>query len=80
MTTLYTIEMRRDPDGPLWAFVSHHGTSLVTDYEERAGLFTEGEARSWIENSRMLIENGWRAKIRVATAEQLRRNSPEAAA
>lgn len=79
MTTLYTIELRRPGDRPLWAFVSHRGTSLVTDYECRAGLFTEQDARSWVEASQ-LIKRGWRAMVRVATKEQIGRNSAEAVA
>lgn len=80
MTTLYTIELTRDPDRPLWAFVSHRGASLVTDYAERAGLFTEDEARAWVERGRPLIANGWRAMIRVATARQIADRQQGAAA
>lgn len=80
MTTLYTIELKRDSDRPLWAFVSHRGASLVTDYAERAGLFTEADARTWVERGRPLIDNGWRAFIRVATAQQIKATQTGAAA
>lgn len=79
MTTLYTIELKHPEFRQLWAFMSNRGASLVTSYESRAGLFADDAVRSWVEAS-PLIKRGWRAKIRVATADQLRRNSPEAAA
>ena len=80
MTTLYTVELTRDQDRPLWAFMSHRGTSLVTCLEERAGLFTEDEARAWVERGRPMIANGWRAMIRVATARQIADRQQGAAA
>ena len=79
MTTLYTIELRREHDGPFWAFVSHRNTSLVTEFAERAGLFTEADARMWIDAS-LLIKRGWRADVRVATAEQITARRAGAAA
>mgnify|MGYP000252198925 CR=1 FL=1 len=80
MTTLYTVELTRDQDRPLWAFVSHRGASLATYLEERSGLLTEDEARTWVANSRMVNDNGWRAMIRVATARQIADRQQGAAA
>lgn len=80
MTTLYTIELTRGSYGPFWAFVTHRDTSLATYLEERAGLFTEDEARTWVANSRMVNDNGWRAMIRVATARQIADRQQGAAA
>jgi len=79
MTTLYTIALERKGAPVWWAFELYRGSSLLTSFEERAALFNEQDVRKLMECS-VAIKSGWRAKIRVATAEQIRRNSPESAA
>ena len=81
MATLYSINLRHEVHAhQLWAFSCRTPgrvpAALLTTFEDRAALMDEQRVAQWLETS-PAVRNGWRAYVRVATAQQLRRQASE---